>query len=1115
MNTRNRFLHLAILIVLVIVLLQSHWLPLTSQAFDSPLPTPHPEPAPTAVPRCHALAIAYVARERSIAEDALIAGSYISNENGKWITDSKEEWFEFPLIGRRACFVKVNVKDSDMVYSVALDEQGQIVDLEELRTLEREAEHSECGKFAPALCARIPMLAGNEQVEVAIWLENIDVKAIYDAVAADYPASLQLEKGLLFDVNHPDYEKAFREVEDRMSRVYQESEAPVVAFLEAKGFKASYASTTAPIVFAELHGDIISALANRDDVVGIYLLEGQLEDRMDSIAPTIRMPRVWSEGYTGNGVKVAVIEDDPVDFGNQYLDHVSGVTGPPELAWYNDDMLHPTQTAGVIAMKDYPLYQGIAPDVTLYSADAGSYDPQSNIADASDWATGGPNYVDVLNLSFGNSDPPLDFWSRYFDHMVWHHRRMVVAAGNEGEPPPSMGNPDSAYNVLTVGGFDDHDNSNWSDDTMSDFSSYTGPGSRDKPEVVAVGERVCTADLSGDDVGCGVAGTSFAAPQVSGLAALLTEKLGSHKPELIKAIVMASAVHNIEGDSRLSDYDGTGAIDAALAYEIADHGHYGTVDDGWYVYEPVFYNDFDAQGYLHHYVPVSRGEKVRVVLTYSSHPDSADPYNNDLLASDLDLRVMDPYNSLVAASSSAVNNFEIVEFIAGQTGNYDIRVKRTSWNTVYEFIGLAWVKDATYLPDLRNKDGWVSELYVRNDGAEWRDVKVQYYNTNGNPGVMDTCGLAPNQWCPIVVNQLNRIPYGTTGSAIVSGGEDVSVVMKQVHVSGGFASGAYVGVSWPGTEVHIPVLHKNNNGWQSQLYVQNAGTTSTNVTVEYKARTGSNCTQTYYNVPASATRVIDLIGIGCIGTTFVGSARVVGGQPLVATATQYYGNTSYMETSYTEGRADIVYTPLVQNNNSRWLSGLALQNVSGGSNNVSARFYNNNGDWCNTHSASVAPYFSLIVYPAPPTGNTCSRVTSGRHSVTNGLAQVTLNQQLSGMPHVASYAGIANPGASVIVPWLYRWNGWNSGLVVQNVDAIQPAVVTITYYNGDGTRFGNPTNGVLQPGGIGIFNPAPPGVANFDGSAVVTADRPIAVIANIFKDDANGDHLMSYAGVSR
>lgn len=1123
MNVKGKFLYLAGLIVLTIIFLQGHRSPTASQAFDSPLPTPYPGPTPTAVPRCHALAIAYVARERSISKEALIAGSYVSNENGKWTSDGKEEWFEFPLIGRRACFVKVNVKDSDTVYSVALDEQGQIVDLEELRALEREAGHSECGKFDPALCARIPTLTSNEQVEVAIWLEDIDVAAIYDAVAADYPASLQPGKGLPFDVNHPDYEKAFREVEDRMSGANKEREEPVVAFLATEGFKASYASTTAPVVFAELTGEALDALAAREDVVGIYLLDGEFEDAMNSIDPTIRVPQIWNEGYTGDGVKVAVVEDDPIDFNNQYLDHANGGTGPPALAWYPDNMSHPTKTAGVIAMKDQSLYQGTAPDVTLYSADAGSYNPQSNIADASDWAVNAPNSVDVLNCSFGDDATTHDFWARYFDHVAWNYNRIVVVAtGNDGD---AVASPATGYNVISVGAFDDNDNSDWSDDEISGFSNYQGPGNRDKPEVVAVGESVCTTDLTGDDVGCAdihgpYAGTSLAAPQVSGLAALLTEKFGYRRTELVKAIIMASAVHNIEGDSRLSDYDGAGGIDAALAYEIADHGHYGIADDGWYVYYPVFDGDFDDQDYLHHYVPVSRGEKVRVVLAYSSHPDETDPYDNDLLVSDLDLRVMDPSNSLVAASSSAVNNFEIVEFIAGKTGNYDIRVKRSSWDTTYEMIGLAWLRDATYLPDIKSGyNNWDSVIVARNDGATERDVKITFFNTDGSYA-NETATYYDLDPGAIWTYNSSRVNFN--GSAIISGGEDVSVIAKTIETTSGrttmYSGIATGGAADPvfeqvGSTLYAPAVYNQAWGWNSTVAIMNTGITTT-VTVQFEGRDnyGSDSRQ-YILVPNE----VESISVGSVW----GSSRWLGsliiqsdnGKSLAATLQETYssgGGRSYNATAV--GQTEMILPAMYKD---KWgiTSGLVVQNVGNTATDVTLTFRDRQGNFSDLETwwdlaAGKAQGLWLGSHGGLPANWTgWVKVSSAQP-----LA-VYVNTKLSGNRYYA-HTGAGQGGVTVILPWAARSaGGRTTGYTLVN-PGWAGLNITARYYDSGGNEVGparrqfalqvHQVVGYHQNGDTAL-------PLGWQGSIVLEADGPIWAV---MREDG-GTTSSAYTGFAR
>jgi hypothetical protein len=238
-----------------------------------------------AIPECHRLAMEYVSRQHDIPIDQLITGSYIWYEDGEWFSDWKEEWVEFPSIQKKVCTVKVYVKGSDKTYGVDVDEKGAIVNLEDIRALEAGAYRARCGKFDEALCERLPTLAEDELVEVAIWLTDIDVAAIYDEVAKSYAPGLQLDEGLPFDIGHPDFEQAFQEVERLMRQAYREKERLLLDLLERQGYKAEYASSSSPVVFATLPKSIIVAMVNREDVGSIYLLKGELHDRLNTVVP--------------------------------------------------------------------------------------------------------------------------------------------------------------------------------------------------------------------------------------------------------------------------------------------------------------------------------------------------------------------------------------------------------------------------------------------------------------------------------------------------------------------------------------------------------------------------------------------------------------------------------------------------------------------------------------------------------------------------------------------------------------------------------------------------------------------------------------------------------------
>lgn len=151
---------------------------------------------------------------------------------------------------------------------------------------------------------------------------------------------------------------------------------------------------------------------------------------------------------------------------------------------------------------------------------------------------------------------------------------VVAAAGNAGFDPGlgniSLGNgyhgvsitdPGNAETVITVGSTHRSEPHTYG---VSYFSSRgpTGDGRR-KPDLVAPGEKILSA-IPGDEVQLDD-GTSMAAPQVSGVAALLMarhpELIG--QPKRIKEILMNTATDL----GRERDFQGAGLVDALRALQ--------------------------------------------------------------------------------------------------------------------------------------------------------------------------------------------------------------------------------------------------------------------------------------------------------------------------------------------------------------------------------------------------------------------------------------------------------------------------------------------------------------------------------------------------------------------
>ncbi|WP_203910299.1 S8 family serine peptidase [Rhizocola hellebori] len=171
---------------------------------------------------------------------------------------------------------------------------------------------------------------------------------------------------------------------------------------------------------------------------------------------------------------------------------------------------------------------------------AGSF---SDIIAGMEWAAARAR---IVNMSLGSDFPSAgnDPLSLAVQSLTQAHGTLFVAsAGNRGPAGGSVGSPGAAPAALTVGAVDLRDR-------LADFSSR-GPRPGDygmKPDLVAPGVDIIAARAAGTELGDPVgerytrlSGTSMAAPQAAGAAALMAQLHPQWTGSDLKALLMGSA----------------------------------------------------------------------------------------------------------------------------------------------------------------------------------------------------------------------------------------------------------------------------------------------------------------------------------------------------------------------------------------------------------------------------------------------------------------------------------------------------------------------------------------------------------------------------------------------
>ncbi len=519
----------------------------------------------------------------------------------------------------------------------------------------------------------------------------------------------------------------------------------------------------------------IVALADHDDVLFIgetpaYRLEND-NARWVLQSFVAGEDSIHARGIRGGGRTVAVM-DSGIDAAHCCFSDAGKIVD--NRAWGGGVLGadcaqdHGTHVSGTVACANDGTRDGLAPDGKLILQDIGSpancsavYPP---FPAAPAWTDARARGARLHTNSWGGGLNTYGDDAREMDDYTWQHQDFLIlrSAGNRGDIiPGTLNDHATAKNVVTVG-------ATGNGAAAIDRAAFSSVGptadGRLKPDLVAPGDLVSSAQ-SGS--GCGwvtFSGTSMATPATAGSAALVREYYErgfypsgaanaadtfSPTAALVKATLILSA-RNLTGartgGSRPNAYQGFGRVtlDDALWFSNESGSARLTVLD-----DRSATTGFVAQGDAATFtVTTTVAAPWKAVLVWTD--PAASPSAARALVNDLDLEVVAPGGATYAGNRGfsngwtttpaaagdrdRLNNVEAVLFESAAAGAYTVRVRAFALGDVaahpqdYALVVVAGTGSTTCGPPPQGLGDSVRHARSGNDLlASWADTGADHY----------------------------------------------------------------------------------------------------------------------------------------------------------------------------------------------------------------------------------------------------------------------------------------------------------------------------------------------------------------------------------------------------
>lgn len=399
-------------------------------------------------------------------------------------------------------------------------------------------------------------------------------------------------------------------------------------------------------VTVELSGKRLMSLINSDSkLVAGYELYQEPEDDINQAMPatSISTSAHLNASTRGNNIGVYMTE--------------SGCANESRITNY--DRLSGSETNH--ARNVGAIIRAVAPDSFIYCR-GGAVLPQLSDLDG----VGGNPAIHVISRSNSSNDTTsYNTLDRDWDNYVYNNNVTIFnSGGNTGNGTGNVRSPGKGLNVITVGNYNDANN------TIVSSSPFVDPQiGNEKPELSAPGANITAGGFT-------MTGTSQSTPHAAGFAANMLSGFPfiQFRPYLVKAHMLASATDTIGGGL---EKVGLGGIDFYKGFWDANATYWTGSNSAFESFDTS--SDGVDDGYITKTYYISGSwNNVRIVTAWLNRGTYT--YDNrtasNPIGADLDMRVYGPSGNFIGGSYSWDNPYEVVNFDPTVSGTYTIKINR-------------------------------------------------------------------------------------------------------------------------------------------------------------------------------------------------------------------------------------------------------------------------------------------------------------------------------------------------------------------------------------------------------------------------------------------------------